>query len=84
LSFTISNDGKQFELLPLYDMLPMALMPRNDFIPDSINCTKPSLCTEKIFHSAQVFWQSILEHQLISDDMKSVVLKCVDWMEGCC
>jgi len=79
LSFTISNDGKQFELLPLYDMLPMALMPRNDFVPDSIPCTKPSLCSEKIFHSAQDFWQSVLEHKLISDDMKSIVLKCVDW-----
>jgi len=81
LSFTISDDGKQFELLPLYDMLPMALMPRNDFIPDSINCTKPSFCSEKVFHSAQVFWQSVLEHKLISDDMKSIVSKCVDWVK---
>ena len=78
LSFTVSDDGKQFELLPLYDMLPMALMPRSDFIPDSINCRQPSLCSENVFHAAQVFWREVLEHQVISDDMKSIVSKYVD------
>ncbi len=78
LSFTISSDGKQFELLPLYDMLPMALMPRNDLVPDSMPCMKSGLCSERALHAAQLFWRCVLEHPLISEHMKAVVAICVN------
>lgn len=78
LSFTISADGKRFELLPLYDMLPMVLMPRGDVIPDRIYTLKPSLCTKKMLDAAQFFWQSVVAHKLISDGMKSIISEYID------
>ncbi|WP_319558097.1 HipA domain-containing protein [Thiomicrorhabdus sp.] len=66
------------EAAPIYDMLPMAYMPKQGelmnpdmtvprFVPVSETAKKRALAT------AKEFWMKVLEHQEISDDFKRLV-----------
>jgi hypothetical protein len=75
-NFSFFLEGTQLkETAPIYDMLPMAFMPKQgelvqmDFeIPRFVNVSHDS--AEKAQSIALEFWQSVLGHPNISDDFK--------------
>jgi len=67
MSMKLSDDGATFEMLPVYDMLPMCLMPKANIIPETVilKCDKP---THKM---ACKYWCDVIDGD-VSDNMKKI------------